>query len=55
MITGDPMARLRMATLLHEATGWDIFPELDERAQVSRLWAQDWDSLEDVRHDEDET
>lgn len=54
---GDPLARLKMATLLWAATRWNIFPELDEtdRDAVSRLWAQDWDSPEDVRHDEDET
>jgi hypothetical protein len=44
----DPGARLRMAAALHGVTGWDIFPELsDDRAYVSRLWAEDWDSPED--------
>jgi len=49
----DPTARRRMASLLQSATGWDIFPELEpDRAYVSRLWAEDWDSPEDSAHDE---
>jgi hypothetical protein len=44
-----PDARQRMAAQLYAATGWDIFSEASaERPYVSRLWAEDWDSPEDV-------
>lgn len=48
----DPGARTRMAGLLYEVTGWDIFPELaTDRDYASRLWAEDWDSPEDAIYD----
>jgi hypothetical protein len=48
----DPDARVRMASMLHDATGWDIFPELPtDREYVSKLWAEDWDSPEDAIYD----
>jgi hypothetical protein len=48
----DPDARVRMASKLHAATRWDIFPELaSDREYVSRLWAEDWDSPEDAIYD----
>ena len=52
----DPHARARMAAILYEITRWDVFAdaddEVDERAYVSRLWAEDWDSTEDAIYDE---
>lgn len=48
---GDPQARNRWATKLHEMTGWE-FPEISaDREYVSRLWAEDWDSPEDSVYD----
>ena len=51
---GDPTARARMAAAMHELTGWAVFAEddADQRAYVSRLWAEDWDSAEDAAYDE---
>jgi len=50
----DPDARMRMASMLYAATGWDIFPEIaTDREYVSRLWAEDWDSPEDAIYDTD--
>lgn len=50
----DPEARTRMASLLESVTGWHIFPEAAaDRAYVSRLWAEDWDSPEDAVYDEE--
>lgn len=49
---GDPMARNRIAAALYRATGWEVFAE-DERAYVSRLWAEDWDSPEDAAYDDE--
>ncbi|HXP21635.1 MAG TPA: hypothetical protein VN840_18485 [Streptosporangiaceae bacterium] len=46
----DPDARDRMATMLYHITGWDLFGA-GERAYVSRLWAEDWDSPEDSAYD----
>jgi hypothetical protein len=48
----DPDARFRLAAVLYSITGWEIFGGADERAYVSRLWAQDWDSPEDSAYDE---
>ena len=48
---GDPDARQRLASALYRITGWEIFGG-DERAYVSRLWADDWDSREDSAYDE---
>jgi hypothetical protein len=52
--TGDAAARSRIAAALHQVTGWDVFAEDAEadRAYVSRLWAEDWDSPEDAIYDE---
>lgn len=48
----DPHARERLAHLLYRATGWETFAEDSaERAYVSRLWAEDWDSPEDTAYD----
>jgi hypothetical protein len=51
---GDPSARSRIAAALHRLTGWDVFADdaEAERAYVSRLWAEDWDSPEDAVYDE---
>jgi hypothetical protein len=50
----DHTARRRMAQLLQDMTGWDIFPEADQdRKYVSRLWAEDWDSPEDSQYDDE--
>jgi hypothetical protein len=48
---GDPDARQRLASALYRITGWEIFGG-DERAYVSRLWAEDWDSPEDSAYDQ---
>lgn len=48
--SGDPCARLRLAEILYRITGWEVFGA-DERAYVSRLWAEDWDSPEDSAYD----
>ena len=48
----DPDARFRLATVIYRITGWEIFTGDDERAYVSRLWAEDWDSPEDSAYDE---
>lgn len=48
----DPDARIRLAAALYRITGWEIFGGADERAYVSRLWAEDWDSPEDSAYDE---
>lgn len=50
-VTPDPDARARMAAVLYRLTGWETFGG-DERAYVSRLWAEDWDSPEDSIYDE---
>lgn len=47
----DPDARGRMAAILYQITGWETFGG-DERAYVSRLWGEDWDSPEDSVYDE---
>jgi hypothetical protein len=47
----DPDARDRIATMLYRITGWEMFSG-GERAYVSRLWAQDWDSPEDSAYDQ---
>jgi hypothetical protein len=47
----DPDARDRIATVLYHITGWEMFGA-SERAYVSRLWAQDWDSPEDCAYDQ---
>lgn len=47
----DPAARGRMAAVLYSLTGWAVFEE-DERAYVSRLWAEDWDCDEDAAYDD---
>lgn len=47
----DPDARDRIATMLYRITGWEMFGA-GERAYVSRLWAQDWDSPEDSAYDQ---
>jgi hypothetical protein len=47
----DPDARDRLATMLFQITGWEMFGA-DERAYISRLWARDWDSSEDSAYDE---
>lgn len=47
----DPGARERLAQMLYRITGWEVFGG-DERAYVSRLWAEDWDSPEDSVYDE---
>ena len=47
----DPDARSRMAAILYQITGWETFGG-DERAYVSRLWAEDWDNPEDAIYDE---
>ena len=54
-VAGDPTARLRIAAALHRLTGWDVFADdaEAERAYVSRLWAEDWDSPEDAVYDEE--
>jgi hypothetical protein len=49
--TGDPAARERLGRLLYRITGWEMFGG-DERAYVSRLWAEDWDSPEDSSYDQ---
>jgi hypothetical protein len=46
----DPEARERIAAMLYHITGWEMFGA-DERAYVSRMWAQDWDSPEDSVYD----
>jgi hypothetical protein len=46
----DPGARARIAGILYRITGWEMFAA-DERAYVSRLWAEDWDSPEDSVYD----
>jgi hypothetical protein len=47
----DPDARIRWALVLNHLTGWD-FPELPtDRAYISRLWAEDWESPEDAIYD----
>jgi hypothetical protein len=52
----DPDARMKMAAVLHRLTGWTVFAEAaasaDERAYVSRLWAEDWDCDEDAAYDD---
>lgn len=48
---GDPHARERLARLLYQITGWETFGG-DERAYVSRLWAEDWDNPEDSAYDQ---
>lgn len=53
--TPDPDARDRMAAVMYRLTGWPVFrsdEEQDERAYVSRLWAEDWDCDEDAIYDE---
>jgi hypothetical protein len=47
----DPAARDRIARVLYRITGWEVFGG-DERAYVSRLWAEDWDSAEDSAYDQ---
>jgi hypothetical protein len=47
----DPGAHDRIAAVLYRITGWELFGD-DERAYVSRLWAEDWDSPEDTVYDE---
>jgi hypothetical protein len=46
----DPDARDRIATMLYQITGWEMFGA-SERPYISRLWAQDWDSPEDSAYD----
>jgi len=48
----DPGARARMAGLLYEITGWETFSSNSDRAYVSRLWSEDWDSPEDAAYDD---
>jgi hypothetical protein len=51
---GDPLARARLAAVLFQVTGWEVFAdENDERAYVSRLWAEDWDCPEDAVYDDE--
>jgi hypothetical protein len=54
-VAGDPTARFRLAAILHRLGGWDVFADdaEAERAYVSRLWAEDWDSPEDAVYDEE--
>lgn len=48
----DPGARARIAELLYEITGWEAFSGNGDRAYVSRLWSEDWDSPEDAAYDD---
>lgn len=47
----DPEARDRLASMLYQITGWELFGT-NERDYLSRLWAQDWDSPEDSAYDQ---
>jgi hypothetical protein len=48
----DPGARARIAGVLYEITGWEAFSSNGDRAYVSHLWSEDWDSPEDAAYDD---
>jgi hypothetical protein len=48
----DARARARIAAALFRTTHWSIFDDHDERAYVSRLWAEDWDCPEDAAYND---
>lgn len=50
--SGEATPAFRIAELLDRITGWELFGGGDERAYVSTLWAEDWDSPEDSAGDE---